>query len=80
MICYIKSIYSQTCLKRPLKKDKIKVLSGSLIEVESIAHEHSAILLTCIKQLQVLKTYILSSFEWLLKTGLTVYPKFLDCA
>ena len=47
-------IYSKTCLKRPLKIDKIKVLmeNGSLMKVESIAEclEHSAILLTCIKR------------------------------
>ena len=34
--------------------------------------KHSAILLTCIKGLSVLKTYFWSSFEWLLKTGFTV--------
>ena len=31
--------------------------------------EHSAVLLTCIKRLSVLKTYFWSSFEWSLKTG-----------
>ena len=29
--------------------------------------------LTCIKQLSVFTTYFGSSFEWLLKTGFTVY-------
>ena len=44
------------------------------MKVESIAEctEHSAILLTFIKQLKVLKTNFLSSFEWPLMTGLTV--------
>ena len=48
--------YSKTCLKRPLKIDKTKVLmeNGCLMKVESIAEcsplEHSAILLTCIKR------------------------------
>ena len=47
------NICSKTCLKWPLKKDKIKVLmeNVSLMKVESIAEcSHSAILLTCIKQ------------------------------
>ena len=34
--------------------------------------EHSAILLTCIKLPPVFKTFVLSIFEWLLKTGLIV--------
>ena len=34
--------------------------------------EHSAILLTCIKQKSVLKTNFWSFFEWPLKTGFTV--------
>ena len=58
------------------KVDKTKVLKpfGSLMEVKSSAEwEHSAILLTCIKRLLVLKTYFWSSFEWPLKTGFTVY-------
>ena len=53
------------------------------MQVESIAEcsreEHSAILLTCIKQLKVLKTNFLSSFEWPLKTGLTIYCNFYGC-
>ena len=31
--------------------------------------EHSAILLTCIKLPSVFKTFVLSIFEWRLKTG-----------
>ena len=48
--------YSKTCPKRPLKKDKTKILmtDGSLMKVESISEcspmEHSAILVTCIKR------------------------------
>ena len=34
--------------------------------------EHSAILLTFIKLPFVIKTFVLSIFEWLLKTGFTV--------
>ena len=48
------SNYNKTCLKRPLKIDKTKILmtNGNLMKVESIAEcslEHSAILMTCIK-------------------------------
>ena len=39
--------------------------------------EHSAILLTFIKLPFVIKIFVLSSFEWRLKTGFTVYC--LDC-
>ena len=35
--------------------------------------EHSAILLTFIKLPFVIKVFVLSIFEWLLKTGFTVY-------
>ena len=40
--------------------------------------EHSAILLTCIKLPFVFKTFVLSIFEWPLKTGLTVYDVVLQ--
>ena len=35
--------------------------------------EHSAILLTCTKLPPVFKTYVLSIFEWPLKTSFTVF-------
>ena len=50
------SVYSKTCVKRPLKKDNTKILmtNGSLLKVKSIAEcsplEHSEILLACIKR------------------------------
>ena len=46
--------------------------------LESILHprEHSAILLTFIKLPFVIKTFVLSIFEWMLKTVFTVYEKF----
>ena len=46
-----KRVYSKACVKRPLKIDKTKILmtNGSLMQVKSIALEHSAILLTGIK-------------------------------
>ena len=37
--------------------------------------EHSAILSTFIKLSFVIKIFVLSIFEWLLKTGFTVYDK-----
>ena len=48
------------------------------MQVKSIAEcsrEHSAILLTCIKLPFIFKTFVLSIFEWPLKTGLTVARK-----
>ena len=36
--------------------------------------EHSAILSTFIKLSFVIKIFVLSTFEWPLKTGFTVYP------
>ena len=41
--------------------------------LENAPREHSAILLTCIKQQLVLETNFWSYFEWPLKTGFTVY-------
>ena len=59
--------YSETWLKRPLKDRQNKGLklktSGSFVQVKSIVEcGHSAILLTCIKRLLVLKTYFGSFF------------------
>ena len=45
------------------------------MQVKSIAEcsrEHSAILSTCIKLPSVFKVFVLSSFEWPLKTSFTV--------
>ena len=45
-----------------------------LMQVKSIAEwEHSAILSTFIKLPFVIKVFLLSIFEWPLKTGFTVY-------
>ena len=47
------NVYSKTCLKQPLKKDKTKILmTNDSFNNESRKYcnmEHSAILLTCIK-------------------------------
>ena len=52
--------------------------NNCLMQVKSIAEcshgwEHSAVLLTCIKLPNGVKTFVLSLFEWPLKTGFTVY-------
>ena len=60
--------YSKTFLKRPLKKDKNWVFKTGY----RLIQEHSAILSTCINLPSVFKTFVLSIFEWPLKTGFTV--------
>ena len=66
--------YSKTCVKRPIKIDKTKILmtNGSLLKVESITECSTAILLTCIKRYLVLKTHFWSFLEWPFYTGFTV--------
>ena len=66
-------MFSKTCLKRSLKnrpneglKDKWLLNEGRKY-CRMLPLEHSAILLTCIKQLSVLKTYFGLLFEWPLK-------------
>ena len=59
--------YSETCLKRPLKNTQYKGLKAmwKLNAGQKYCRmlpEHSAVLLTCIKQLSVLKTYFLVFF------------------
>ena len=44
-----------------------------LMQVKSIAEKHFAILSTCIKLPSVFKIFVLSIFEWLLRTGFTVF-------
>ena len=70
--------YSKTCLKRPLKKktkigfqDRLSLNAGQKY-CRMLHGEHSAILLTFIKLPFAIKTYVLSFFEWPLKTGFTV--------
>ena len=71
-------IYSKTCLKRPLKKktkigfqDRLSFNAGQK-HCRMLQGEHSAILLTFIKLPFVINTFVLSIFEWPLKTGSTV--------
>ena len=78
MSLYFYTVYSKTCLKRPLKKTPKLVFKTDypLMQVKSIAE--SAILSTFIKLLFVIKICVLSIFEWQLKTGFTVlaYTKY----
>ena len=74
-------MYSKTCLKWPLKKkteicfqDRLSLNAGQKY-CRMFQGEHSAILLTFIKLPFVINTFVLSCFEWPLKTGFTVY----DC-
>ena len=70
--------YSKTCVKRPLSKrpkigfqDRLSPIAGYRY-CRMLQGEHSAILLTFIKLPFAIKTFILSVFKWLLKTGATV--------
>ena len=73
------SLYSKTCLKRPLKKKTKNWFSRPIIAkcrskvLQNAPREHSAILLIFIKLPFVLKIFVLSIFEWRLKTGFNVY-------
>ena len=68
--------YSKTCLKRQLKT-KAKIWCSNRLSLNAgqkyCKREHSAILSTFIKLPFVFKTFVLSIFEWPLKTGFTVY-------
>ena len=73
--------YSKTCLKRPLQKnteidfqDRLSLNAGQKY-CRMLQGEHSAILSTFIKLPFVIKIFVLSIFEWLLKTGFTVFRK-----
>ena len=88
-ICFVKFygkvgattwLYSKTCLKGPHKKktkigfqDRLSLNAGQKY-CRMLQGEHSAILSTFIKLPFVIKIFVLSIFEWLLKTGFTVYP------
>ena len=72
-------MYSKTCLKRSLKKkteidfqDRISLNAGQKY-CKMLQGEHSAILSTFIKLPFVMKIFVLSIFEWPLKTGFTAH-------
>ena len=73
--------YSKTCLKRSLKK-KTKIGFQGQLSLNAgqkyCRMLHSAILSTFIKLPSVIKIFVLSIFEWPLKTGFTVCKSFLN--
>ena len=63
-------VYSKTCVKQPLSKrqkigfqDQLSLTAGQKY-CRMLPLEHSAILLTFIKLPFVIKTFVLSIFEW----------------
>ena len=77
-------LYSKTCLKRSLKKKTNIGFQGQLSlnagqkYCRMLQGEHSAILSTFIELLFVSKIFVLSIFEWPLKTGFTVLHYITD--
>ena len=78
-----RDMYSKTCLKRPLKR-RPKIVFQDRLSLNAVQQygycrmlqgEHSAILSTCIKLPSVIKIFVLSIFEWPLKTSFTVLTK-----
>ena len=67
---YSKLVLSGHSKRRPKLVFKIDY---RLMQFKGIEVEHSAILLTFIKLPFVIKIFVLSIFEWPLKTGFTVY-------
>ena len=73
------SDYSKICLKRPLSKrpkigfqDQLSLNAGEKY-CRMLQRELSAILVTFIKLQSFIKIFVLSIFEWPLKTGVTVF-------
>ena len=71
-------MYSKTCVKQPLSKrskigfeDQLSLNAGQKY-CRMLQREHSAIRLTFIKLAVVIKTFVLSIFEWPFYTGFTV--------
>ena len=71
--------YSKTCLKQTLSKrpnigfqDQLSCNEDQMY-CRMLLGEHSAILSTFIKLPFVIKIFVLSIFEWPLKTGFTVF-------
>ena len=74
------TIQSNLCRKATLKKtknvfqDRLSFNAGQKY-CRMLQREHSAILFTFIKLPVVIKTFVLSIFEWPLYSGLTVHVK-----
>ena len=72
--------YSKICLGRPLKKTKNGFEDQLLLNVgqkycRMLQGEHSATLSTFFELPFVIKIFVLSIFEWPLKTGFTVFRR-----
>ena len=72
-------MYSKNCLKRPLKKkskigfeDRLSLNVGQKY-CRMLQGGHSVMFPTFIKVPFVIKIFVLSIFEWSLKTGYTIY-------
>ena len=77
MLFFMKVFYIKTCLKRKKKtnicfQDRLLLNAGQKY-CRMLQREHSAILSTFIKLPFVIKIFVLTFFEWLLKTGFTVF-------
>ena len=80
---FFKYQYSKTCLKWPFSKrpkigfqDQLPLNAGQKY-CRLLQEEHSSIFSTLIKLPFVIKIFVLSVFEWPLKTGLTVPAEFV---
>ena len=80
----VRTLVQETCLKRPLKsntkigfQDQLSLNAGQKY-CRMLHGEHSAILSTFIKLPFSIKTFVLSNFKWLPKTGFTVYRFLCD--
>ena len=72
--CTVKPVLSGHSKRRPKIgfEDRLLLNTGQRY-CRMLQGEHSAILLTIIKLPFVIKTFVLSNFEWPLKTCFTVY-------
>ena len=64
--------YSKTCVNGHSQKDQ-KLVFKTNYHLMQVQGEHSAILSTFIKLPFVIKTFVLSMFEWPFYTGFTVH-------
>ena len=66
-------MYNKSWLKRPLTNTQNQgVNENGILMCRMLSLEHSAILLTCIKQYSVLKTNFIVLLKWPLMTDFTV--------
>ena len=76
--CTVKHVLSGHSKRRPkLFLDRLSLNAGQKY-CRMLQVEHSAILLTCITLPFTIKIFVLSIFEWPLKTEFTVFTLFLD--